>query len=69
MEGRFRSKGYNTKIASGMNNAALYEAAKTGQVDIYVDYTSSIYYQLPDPQPIDRWMDLTGSITATMNGA
>jgi glycine betaine/choline ABC-type transport system substrate-binding protein len=52
-----------------MNNAALYEAAKTGQVDIYVDYTSSIYYQLPDPQPIDRWMDLTGSITATMNGA
>jgi len=32
-----------------MNNAALYEAVKTGQVDVYVDYTSSIYYQLPDP--------------------
>jgi osmoprotectant transport system substrate-binding protein len=48
-------KGYNTKIASGMNNAALYEAVKTGQVDVYVDYTSSIYYQLPDPQPVDRW--------------
>lgn len=48
-------EGYKTKIASGMNNAVLYEAVKTGQVDIYVDYTSSIYYQLPDPKPIDHW--------------
>jgi osmoprotectant transport system substrate-binding protein len=51
----FEQEGYKPKIISGMNNAALYEAVKSGQVDIYVDYTSSIYYQLPDPEPIDRW--------------
>jgi osmoprotectant transport system substrate-binding protein len=48
-------EGYSTEIQSGMNNAALYEAVKSGQVDMYVDYTSSVYYQLPDRQPVDRW--------------
>lgn len=48
-------EGYTPRIISGMNNAALYQSVKSGQVDIYVDYTSSIYYQLPDPEPIDRW--------------
>ena len=48
-------EGYSTKIQSGMNNAALYEAVKSGQVDMYVDYTSSVYYQLPDREPVDRW--------------
>lgn len=48
-------EGYSTKIQSGMNNAALYEAVKSGQVDMYIDYTSSVYYQLPDRQPVDRW--------------
>ena len=38
-----------------MNNAALYEAVKSGQVDMYFDYTSSVYYQLPDRVPFDRW--------------
>ena len=47
-------EGYSTKIQSGMNNAALYEAVKSGQVDMYVDYTSSVYYQLPDREPVDR---------------
>jgi len=47
--------GYPTEIRSGMNNAALYEAVKTGQVDMYFDYTSSVYYQLPDRVPVDRW--------------
>ena len=37
--------GYPTEIRSGMNNAALYEAVKSGQVDLYIDYTSSVYYQ------------------------
>ncbi|NTV00447.1 MAG: glycine/betaine ABC transporter substrate-binding protein [Methanoregulaceae archaeon] len=48
-------EGYSTQIQSGMNNAALYEAVKSGQVDMYVDYTSSVYYQLPDREPVDRW--------------
>jgi osmoprotectant transport system substrate-binding protein len=48
-------EGYSTEIQSGMNNAALYEAVKSGQVDMYVDYTGSVYYQLPDRQPVDRW--------------
>ena len=48
-------EGYSTEIQSGMNNAALYEAVKSGQVDMYVDYTSSVYYQLPDREPVDRW--------------
>ena len=48
-------EGYSTEIRSGMNNAALYEAVKAGQVDMYVDYTSSVYYQLPDREPVDRW--------------
>jgi len=48
-------EGYSTKIQSGMNNAALYKAVKSGQIDMYVDYTSSVYYQLPDRQPVDRW--------------
>jgi osmoprotectant transport system substrate-binding protein len=47
--------GYPTEIRSGMNNAALYDAVKSGQVDMYIDYTSSIYYQLPDRVPVDRW--------------
>ena len=47
--------GYPTEIRSGMNNAALYEAVKSGQVDMYFDYTSSVYYQLPDRVPVDRW--------------
>lgn len=49
-------EGYSPKIQSGMNNAALYEAVKAGQVDMYVDYTSSVYYQLPDREPVDRWV-------------
>jgi osmoprotectant transport system substrate-binding protein len=48
-------EGYETRILSGLNNNALYEGVKSGQVDIYVDYTSSIYYQLPDKPRIDRW--------------
>ncbi len=47
--------GYPVEIRSGMNNAALYEAVKSGQVDMYIDYTSSVYYQLPDRAPVDRW--------------
>lgn len=48
-------EGYPTEIRSGMNNAALYEAVKAGQIDIYVDYTSSVYYQIPDRPAVDRW--------------
>ncbi|MCU0631355.1 MAG: glycine/betaine ABC transporter substrate-binding protein [Methanolinea sp.] len=48
-------EGYSTEIRSGMNNAALYDAIKAGQVDMYVDYTSTVYYQLPDREPVDRW--------------
>jgi osmoprotectant transport system substrate-binding protein len=48
-------EGYTPKIITGLNNAALYESVKNGKVDIYVDYTSSIYYQLPNPEQIDRW--------------
>lgn len=48
-------EGYATEVRSGMNNAALYEAVKAGQVDLYMDYSSSVYYQLPDRVPVDRW--------------
>lgn len=50
-----QEEGYETRILSGLNNNALYEGVKSGQVDIYMDYTSSIYYQLPSKPPIDRW--------------
>lgn len=49
-------EGYSYKVNSGLNNAMLYQGVKTGQIDMYVDYTSAIptyFEEQPALQDLD----------------
>ncbi len=48
-------KGYNTDVKTGLNSQPLYEGMKTGEIDIYVEYTGTAYSELLGLELLDVW--------------
>lgn len=48
-------QGYNTDVKTGLNSQPLYEGMKTGEIDIYVEYTGTAYSELLGLELLDIW--------------
>jgi len=48
-------QGYNTDVKTGLNSQPLYEGMKTGEIDIYIEYTGTAYSELLGLELLDIW--------------
>lgn len=60
-------EGYTVEVKSGLQNTILYEGVRSGDIDVYVEYTSAALYLIPQ-QPEMNSFDPAAVYEAVQNG-